>query len=162
MSMTVTLETSVPFTQRLPERQRRKMVSDRMHALRELFILSLGRSLQTSLPLVTFGEEALRRWPILSTPGQLQRTFVENIRLSTTDGTVGAELDVEAAAKQGLTQELIWALEYGHPDGVPPLAVWRRASKDVERQARQILNQLGADERKWLSQAGPRRYTRVA
>ena len=162
MSMSVALETNSSFLQRLPERQRRKMVSDRIHGLRELFILSLGRILQTSLPLVTFGEEALRRWPILSTPGQLQRAFVENIRLSTTDNTVGAELDVAAAARQGLTQELIWALEYGHPDGVPPLAVWRRASMGVERQAKQALSQLGTDERKRLRQPGAKRHVRVA
>jgi len=167
MSLSVSLETDIPFSQRLPERQRLKMVSDRMNTLRALFVLSVGRVLQTSLPLVAFGEMALQRWPILSTPGQLQKVFIESIRLSS-GGTaneghsVGVELDVGAAAKRGLTRELVWALEYGHPDGVPALAVWRRASSDVERQAQQTLRKLGDDASKRLSQSGGKRYVRVA
>jgi len=130
----VTMLRNRTFSERLgpdePERGCRGLVVSTVERLRDRF----RRVARSRIATARFGPDAVSRWPILGQPQRLEDVLVGACRVAEGPSADAVRLHLEPAPEDGMPGDLLEALEYGHPLGVPPLAIWRSALRQSERQ----------------------------
>jgi len=157
-----TFEQDSPFSERLSQFVRHDLAKKRLQSLAEFFLDILGKMLRTLAGQAVFGEKALARWPLLKSPLQLETAYLQSLIVGDSDDEAFVRLDLEKAAKAGLSQELLDALEYGHPDGVPPMALWASAQRRASLHAAMLAEQWMLKEADALSRTGSTRRQKLA